>query len=193
MVFASQRCSTTNGHNQWLASEEFRLAQAHVSVNIRIWICARASCEESSHRLGLCVWLCLFVCVFMSVYGVTKKCLFTHLPVICKGAYCTLIHFMSPEMFARSIELYREHYPPCFFSDWHLGVSGIFRNIMIKTLPSLVTPTVWLNRNAGKASPWANPNMPVHWNLNSLYSSPLTVLSMHRVCILWNSSYTCNS
>ena len=57
--------------------------------------------------------------------------------------------FMSPEMFARSIELYTE----CCFSHLYShdclpgvpGVSaGIFQNITLKTLPSLeiVMPTI---------------------------------------------------
>ena len=55
--------------------------------------------------------LVAFVCVCVYVYGVTKKCLYTLIyQSYVKDAYCTLIHFMSPEMFARSIELYREQY-----------------------------------------------------------------------------------
>ena len=60
----------------------------------------------------LCVWSHLFVCACPK----TKKHPFTCLPVkmsLQKG-HILLTHplYMSPEMFARSIELYREHYSP---------------------------------------------------------------------------------
>ena len=71
-----------------------------------------------------------------------------------KGAYCLLIHFMSLEMSATSIESHtcREHYSTCFYScDYSLLVfGGSFKTIWQKPhLVSLetVTPTTLPDRN----------------------------------------------
>ena len=69
---------------------------------------------------------------------------------------------------------------------------GLQRIIIEKTCLEIVTPTVsWLDRTLSKA------NQPLicvsalksQYCMNSLYNSPLTVLSTHRVCVLWNSSF----
>ena len=100
-------------------------------------------CPVHSMHIRLSIRLCLFVCLF--VCNQKKK---KHLRVkyLCKkGAYCShqLYTCMSPEMFARSFESYREHY---FFShSCYPGFLGVHYDK--KTLPSLqiVRPTVWLN------------------------------------------------
>ena len=104
-----------------------------------------------------------------------------------KRMHC-LSTYMSPKMFARSIELYRVCY-----SINTIFLVGFLRNIMIKISPSLeiATPTIWINR---KANPYVTA---VHIAvLKSLYN---TVLWQCSACtgyvfcetIVWLSLYGC--
>ena len=96
---------------------------------------------------------------------------------------------MSPEMFARSIiELYRECMLVPSFLFTQLSPVGVSRGLKHYSKTSIsfkiVTPTVWLNRNAGKV----NPNMSLHWNCSTAWTPCTGPL---RVCVLLNSSPVC--
>ena len=167
-----------------------------VVIIILCCYCAHVCIKE------LCIWSCLFVCVCYMCMCVTKKHLFTHLPVKClceKGAYCSFIYIICRQRCLLDLLSCTESGIP--FVPIHAIVpqrsSGTFQNIMVKkNSPSfrdchthwqLGHCLAWLDRNTRK------PNtMAVHdWNCYtelSVQLCSLTVLSGHRVCVLWNSS-----
>ena len=169
-------------------------------------------CVCSDYNLVLLLCTCMhkgvmhlivFVCVCVTCACVwPKKHLFTHLPVKClceKDAYCSFIYIICRQRCLLDLLSCTESGIP--FVPIHAIVpqrsSGTFQNIMVKkNSPSfrdchthwqLGHCLAWLDRNTRK------PNtMAVHdWNCYtelSVQLCSLTVLSGHRVCVLWNSS-----
>lgn len=102
-----------------------------------------------------------------------------------KVAYCSLIHlFISPEMFARSIESYKGHSLP------HPIALPEFLWTLLKITVD-ASPSSWFSHPLSGATPtWR----AVHWNCSitltdSVQHNPLTVFSMHMLCVL--SSILC--
>ena len=139
------------------------------------------------------IWSCLFVCVTkkMSIYTLITgqlssqngHILLTHLLIIicCQGCLLDLSSYTKSAIFLSLIYLH----------NCHLGhvVPG---NIMGKScFLEIVTPTVWLDRNVGTATPtWWQASalkfFEAHWNCSTYVSLYSTVhwqcsCSMRRV------------
>ena len=105
---------------------------------------------------GLCVQshlcVCMCVCLCSQCVCDPKKRLFTHLRVKClceKDEYCSLIHFICHQVFARSIDSYREHYIGLIYihtivSQGLLDLSKHYDKNLAYIVQIIVTPTVWL-------------------------------------------------
>ena len=142
------------------------------------------------YTAGLCMRLIAFVCVCVC----NQKNIYLHTYRSNVFAKRTHSDHSSTLYFTRdvfsSIQSYRGCYSPYFYSrDCPSGVSGDLSKHGKRNLHSfeIVTPTVWLNPL--KPTPTCQCIEIAVLHELSVQHSPLTVLSAHRVCVLWNPSY----
>ena len=143
-------------------------------------LCVHNYVQRVMHLVAFC--LCVHLCAWPK-----NVCFSTHFTGQMSSWKCSIIHFMLAEMFAKSVESYRECYSPRTYShSCPQGFSGIYG----KSLPyilEIATPTVRLDTNAS----------PTWWQcfeiavLNSLYSTVHWQCSAHTEYMhaLWNSSF----
>ena len=150
-------------------------------------MCVRAKGCVIGH---ICVCVCVCVCDQKTfVYTLTgrmssrKGCiLLTH-----------LLYNMSPEMFARSIESYRECYSPHLsFYIQVIVLRGNFWKLAAKSLPKIRdchTHCLLKKHNKSQFQCDGSVLKLQYRTLCTVQFTDSAVLSAHRVCVLWNSCY----
>ena len=164
-------------------------ACVRVCVCVCVCVLCVCVCECVCTRARVC--LCVHVCVCVW----PKKWLFTctHLPfkyLRKNGAYCSNHkHFISPES---SLDLLSCTNSAILNVSQFVRSRSSFKTSSQGNKVNINSMHVHMHQKCRKSLRWALNKKLVHWCYStdvSVQYSPLTVLSAHRVCVLWNSSY----